>query len=92
MAWELSDQVPLGTAVVRVLRGENPCKICEFVAAGKQEEKKSDQFKSVHKFDFFLQRTSLALYGPDVATDEAILTLPTSEPDPRPLRPPPRAV
>jgi hypothetical protein len=52
MVVDYSRSAPFHEAVAKALDGEHPCKLCKFVRAGQEKEKKQEFQKPVHKFEF----------------------------------------
>ncbi len=80
----------LTDAVLKTFDGKHPCGLCEFVAEGKQQQKKQDLVKLEQKLDFFMEAglkfviaidPEPAFQGPHGLFDQVAH---------RPLSPPPR--
>lgn len=83
-----SDSV--ATAISKTFDGAHPCKMCQRIAAGKQDEKKADLPLQVKKLEFVTDRPILVFSAP---TDFCLVQVTTHSPDGlthRPAVPPPR--
>jgi len=92
MVVDYSRSAPFHEAVAKALDGEHPCKLCKFVRAGQEKEKKQEFQKPVHKFEFLRcdgNRFQIAFlpYEHGAARDTFLET--RGEPPPTP---PPRGV
>ena len=58
-----SQEEGLEQAFVKTFNGKNPCKVCQFVAAGKKAEKKDAKDFLLKKIDLFSESERVAVLG-----------------------------
>ena len=90
MAVSFSQTAPLKEALGKTFDGQHPCKLCDFVAKGKHQEKHESRQQQMSKLNLFCVERQLLFLGPQpfgVPTVRPSLLLSRLE---APPAPPPR--
>ena len=88
MTWDLSTNQTITAAIDQVLRGENPCRLCQAVALGKKAEQDLPLLKQKLKLDFEWRLSAVTVFPPLVhaasqctaASRELVTSSPPSPP------------
>ncbi len=73
MTWDLSTDQTVTEAIDQVLRGENPCRLCQAVALGKKAEQDLPILKQKLKLDFEWRHSALTVFPPSVCASSPCL-------------------
>lgn len=92
MAVKFSQTLPLSEALSRTFDGQNPCKICHIVDAGKKAEQEKPVEKIVPKLDFLIVAQQYTFVAPHQFIEQTAPDTFYSARDEAPPGPPPRLV
>ena len=79
------------SAIKKTFDGQHPCRICDFVSAGKKSERKQDFQKTDFKFEAHFAPLTCSLFAPVIAPQRLFESQPPGLRTELPPLPPPRA-
>lgn len=79
------------TALTKTFDGDHPCRMCNRIAAGKQEEKKADLPLQIKKLEFIAEQPAFIFVAPRDFDFAPVVTLSLAGLTYQPAVPPPRA-